>query len=175
MNVKGWTGETTSRATRWPLAGTTKACIVLIAFHPTSPFLTVMNADTPLKREWSLEERPGWLRLRGGPYDLTSLESPTMLLRKQTRSTGIWITELDFQPSKETYEAGSVLYWNLYTFASIGIRKSPSGNKTARELHITHPSSEEPGKFKVSILASIVDCSHKNSHELILAFYIQSA
>lgn len=108
--------------------------------------------DTPLKREWSLTARPGWLRLHGGPYNLQSLESPTMLLRKQTRSTGIWTTRIDFNPTKETYEAGTVLYWNCYTSASIGLRKSRS--EGGREVHIMLPSGG-PGNSKVTYSSPI--------------------
>jgi beta-xylosidase len=105
------------------------------------------SADTPLKREWSLHERPGWLRLHGGPYDLQSLESPTMLVRKQSIRDGTWTTRLDFNPSKPTYEAGMVLYWNLYTFASIGVRRAASG--AGREIRFTHPDGRT-GSFKHS-------------------------
>ncbi|GAB7347030.1 hypothetical protein MBLNU459_g3175t2 [Dothideomycetes sp. NU459] len=92
--------------------------------------------NTPLKQEYSLTERPGYLRLWGGPYSLNSHESPTMLLRKQTSVSGTWSTRLDFDPSSPNYEAGIVLYWNMYTLASIGIRKNKSRD---REIHITQP------------------------------------
>lgn len=70
-----------------------------------------------------------------------------MLLRKQTSSTGIWTTRLDFNPSKETYEAGTALYWNVYTSASIGIRRSEATG--ARELRFTRPTEAGPGNFSV--------------------------
>lgn len=109
-------------------------------------FRHLISTDTPLKREWSLTERPEHLRLWGGPYNLQSLESPTLLLRKQTRSTGIWSTRLHFDPNRPTCEAGTVLYWNLYTFASIGVRASLGGG---REIWFTQPGDQGPGTFKV--------------------------
>ena len=104
--------------------------------------------NTPLKREYSLDEHPGHLRLHGGPCELNSLESPTMFLRKQTQRRGIWETRLDFDPSEQTYEAGTVLYWNCYTFASIGARKGTS--ETERELRFMRPGAS-PGSFDCTI------------------------
>jgi beta-xylosidase len=77
--------------------------------------------DTPLKREWSLTARPGHLRLYGGCYDLSSPESPTMLLRKQTDFYQTFQATLDFQPSRVGYEAGIAVWYSMYSYASIGI------------------------------------------------------
>lgn len=44
-----------------------------------------------------------------------------MLLRKQTAFQQRFQAVLDFQPSKEGYEAGIVLWWSLFSYASIGI------------------------------------------------------
>jgi beta-xylosidase len=81
------------------------------------------HKNTPLKREYSLLDRQNHLRLWGGPYNLQSLESPTMVLRKQTVIRGIWETRLEFQAQHDHCEAGTVVYWNPYTFSSIGIRR----------------------------------------------------
>lgn len=107
--------------------------------------------DTPLKKEWSLTERRNHLRLWGGPYNLQSLESPTMLLRKQISSRGLWSTHLDFEPSKDSYEAGIVLYWNVYTSASIGVSASRDGSGR-REIRHRYPTAI-PGESMVSLLA----------------------
>lgn len=76
-----------------------------------------------------------------------------MLLRKQISMTGTWTTRLDFDPARPSYEAGIVLYWNLYTFASIGIGRTESGD--GREIRITQPAGE-PGTFKVSDKARVM-------------------
>jgi beta-xylosidase len=84
-----------------------------------------------LKKEWSLSARPGYLRLHGGCYGLESPESPTMLLRKQTAFYQRFQAMLDFEPIREGYEAGIVVWWSMYSFASIGITiaSSPAGVK----------------------------------------------
>ncbi|KAH7346824.1 hypothetical protein BKA65DRAFT_537416 [Rhexocercosporidium sp. MPI-PUGE-AT-0058] len=56
--------------------------------------------NTPLKKGWSLTERPGWLTIHGGCYDLKSPEAPTMLLRRQTAFEQVFSVVLDFKPKK---------------------------------------------------------------------------
>jgi hypothetical protein len=83
------------------------------------------RADTPLKPEYSLRQRLNHLRLFGGCYPLSSPEAPTMLLRKQTALSQYFGTKLDFQPSRAGYEAGVVVWWSMYSYASAGITRSP--------------------------------------------------
>ena len=54
-----------------------------------------------------------------------------MLLRKQTAFHQRFQATLDFEPSREGYEAGIVVWWSMYSFASIGlaIASSPAGPK----------------------------------------------
>lgn len=101
------------------------------------------HKNTPLKREHSLLERKNHLRLWGGPYNLQALESPTMVLRKQNFARGIWETKLDFQAQHKHCEAGTVVYWNSYTFSSIGICKGSNGE--SRVIRFKSPTS--PGEF----------------------------
>ncbi|KAF3079638.1 hypothetical protein TWF102_002789 [Orbilia oligospora] len=87
------------------------------------------HKHTPLKQEYSLTSRRGFLRLHGGPYNLTVPECPTMLLQRQIRANIVWTTELEFYPDRKTYEAGTVVWWNSYTFSSVGIRVTESGQR----------------------------------------------
>jgi beta-xylosidase len=68
-----------------------------------------------------LTERPGHLRLYGNCYDLTSPESPALLLRKQAGYTETFRAKMNFNPSRLGYESGVTLWWNQYSFASIGV------------------------------------------------------
>ena len=77
--------------------------------------------NTPLKPCHSYSERPGYLRLHGGCYDLACPEAPTLLLRKQESFHDHFSATLDFRPSRKGYEAGVTVWWNMYSFASIGI------------------------------------------------------
>ncbi|ETS81986.1 hypothetical protein PFICI_06988 [Pestalotiopsis fici W106-1] len=77
--------------------------------------------NTPLKKCYSLTERPGHLRLYGNCYDLSWPEAPAMLLRKQSSYTETFHAKLQFRPDQTGYEAGVVLWWSQYSYASIGI------------------------------------------------------
>lgn len=77
--------------------------------------------------DYSLTERPNYLRLYGGPYNLSVPACPTMFLRKQTHRVCTWETRLSFQPTTHETEAGTVLWLNYFTYSSIGIRKDNKG------------------------------------------------
>lgn len=79
------------------------------------------GTDTPIKRCYSLTERPGHLRLYGNCFDLTSPESPALLLRKQAGYSETFRAKMSFQPSRLGYESGVTLWWSQYSFASIGV------------------------------------------------------
>lgn len=83
--------------------------------------------DTPFVNDYSLTERPNYLRLHGGPYNLSVPASPTMFLRKQTHHVCRWETRLSFQPTLNETEAGTVVWLNYFTYSSIGIRKDTNG------------------------------------------------
>jgi beta-xylosidase len=102
-----------------------------------------------LKTEWSLSARPGYLRLYGGCYDLESPESPTMLLRKQTAFHQRFQAMLDFEPSREGYEAGIVIWWSMYSFASIGITIASSLAGPKKKAVILRLPTETVGVMSV--------------------------
>jgi beta-xylosidase len=92
--------------------------------HTDTLSLGWYHIRTPLKQDWSLTHRTGWLTLFGSPYTIDKQECPTVLFRKQTAFSGTWITELDFCPSQHGDEAGTTVYYSMYAFMAIGIRKS---------------------------------------------------
>lgn len=85
--------------------------------------------NSPLKHgsDCSLTERPGHLRLFGGPFRLDSPASPTALFRKQAHRRGVWATQISFSPDISNCEAGTAVYWNHFTWSSIGIRRGVTG------------------------------------------------
>ena len=87
--------------------------------------------DTPLKQCYALTEQPGFLRIYGNCYDLSSPEGPAMLLRKQTSYSERFHVKLNFNPRKKGYEAGIVLWWSQFSYATVGITtvELPSGEK----------------------------------------------
>lgn len=108
--------------------------------------------NTPLKPCHSLIERPGYLRLHGSCYDLASPEAPSMLLRKQQSYHEKFSVELEFQPRRRGYEAGIVVWWSMYSFASIGISAMEvevDGQKELRRTVIAKRPTGETGRVEV--------------------------
>ncbi|KAI5460362.1 glycosyl hydrolase [Mariannaea sp. PMI_226] len=116
--------------------------------------------NTPLKQSYSLAEKPGSLRLYGTCYDLSSPESPAMLLRKQTSYNQTFHATMEFSPRKAGYEAGVVIWWNQYSYAAIGIVAVTEDGKVRRKAIIRKPkqgneigtetsSGDQPIKFKI--------------------------
>ncbi|RSH90256.1 hypothetical protein EHS25_001590 [Saitozyma podzolica] len=91
---------------------------------------------TPMKRCYTLFEDQG-LRLYGNPYRLEDDESPAVLLRRQTVFDVDWTTEMDFAPSQPMQEAGTLLWLDSETYASIGVRLSADGSG-GRDVVITY-------------------------------------
>ncbi|KAF2223358.1 glycosyl hydrolase [Elsinoe ampelina] len=125
---------------------------------------------TPLKQCYDLEARPGYLRMYGNCYGLSSPEAPAMLLRKQSEYTDSFHAKMQFSPSRPGYEAGVVLWWNQFSYATIGLTKlrgtmdpselviaseSPSGEAGVHAREVRSLSSDQASKtLDLSIHAS---------------------
>ncbi|KAL8283816.1 hypothetical protein RQP46_005248 [Phenoliferia psychrophenolica] len=97
---------------------------------------------TPYLRFWSLLDRPGWLRLQGGPFTLGDREQPSLLLRKQTALHQLWETVLDFNPNSTKQEAGIVVFYSDFYYQSIGVTLCPApalGNSSYSTTNISVP------------------------------------
>lgn len=70
-----------------------------------------------------------------------------MLLRRQTSFQQQFSVDLDFNPTKAGYEAGLVLWWDMHSFASVGVTLNASGE---RVIVIKTPTNV-PDVFEVSI------------------------
>ncbi|GCF07552.1 glycoside hydrolase family 43 protein [Dictyobacter arantiisoli] len=66
----------------------------------------------PYPEDWSLSERPGWLRFYGSPLTLDSLDAPAFVGRRQQHFVCCVETLLDFSPSQEGHEAGLTVLAN---------------------------------------------------------------
>lgn len=131
-----------------------------IGSEVTSLELGWYQKNTPLKPFYSFTERPGYLRLRGGCYSLSSPEAPSLLLRKQESYHDNFSTTLEFKPSRKGYEAGLTVWWSMYSYASIGITavlhdeklvptvvyKKPTG--TIGEMTTTYPALTDSAASK---------------------------
>ncbi|KAI9163834.1 Non-reducing end alpha-L-arabinofuranosidase BoGH43B [Paramyrothecium foliicola] len=107
--------------------------------------------NTPLKKSYSLTERPGHLRIYGNCYELGSPEAPAMLLRKQSSYNEKFSTKLHFRPSKLGYEAGISLFWNQYSYATIGVTAvQASDNEPAKPTLVLREPTGRNGDIKTS-------------------------
>lgn len=66
----------------------------------------------PRDKDWSLEERPGWLTLRGSAVTLNDIGSPAFVGRRQQHFRCSVSTLLSFEPVQEGEEAGLTVYMN---------------------------------------------------------------
>ncbi|HEX4350634.1 MAG TPA: glycoside hydrolase family 43 protein [Verrucomicrobiae bacterium] len=66
----------------------------------------------PVEQNYSLSERPGWLRLHGSAVTLNDEDAPTFVGRRQTDLNCRAAARLDFQPQYTNEEAGLTLRGN---------------------------------------------------------------
>ncbi|MHC4886109.1 MAG: glycoside hydrolase family 43 protein [Planctomycetota bacterium] len=66
----------------------------------------------PNEADWSLTDRPGFLRLKGSLITLDDVASPAWVGRRQQHLQSRATTRLDFTPTGEGEEAGLTIYMN---------------------------------------------------------------
>lgn len=103
---------------------------------------------TPLKKDYSLSERPGSLSLYGNAYRIDDFECPSMLLRKQTGFSGDWRVKFSFAPKEAGHEAGTAIWWSQFAYASIELRKPFDESKSGLEI-VSRCYNEVEDQFKV--------------------------
>jgi alpha-N-arabinofuranosidase len=80
----------------------------------------------PYAGDWSLVERPGWLRLYGSPINLDAQDSPALIGRRQQHFTCHVSTLLDFAPQHDNHEAGLTALANNLHHYEIAVTRSNS-------------------------------------------------
>ena len=115
----------------------------------------------PYEKDFSLTERPGYLRLWGSAVTMNDKDSPAFVGRRQTELACEASTRLSFKPQHENEEAGLVLRGNDNNHYEIGItshdgkqqvffRKTLDG-KVSEPVHY---ETIEPGDVILSVKAS---------------------
>jgi xylan 1,4-beta-xylosidase len=66
----------------------------------------------PYPKDWSLSDRPGWLRLMGSAVNLDAVDSPAWVGRRQQHFDCRTATLLDFGPQRDGEEAGLTALMN---------------------------------------------------------------
>jgi alpha-N-arabinofuranosidase len=77
----------------------------------------------PRDEDWSLTERPGYLRLVGSPATLSDQDSPAFVGRRQTGLACRVATQIEFSPASENEEAGLVVRGNDENYVALGITR----------------------------------------------------
>lgn len=112
-----------------------------------------------MKTDYSLTERPNHLRLHGGPYNLSAPTCPTLFLRKQTHRFCTWETRVSFNPTSLQTEAGTVVWWNYFTYSSIGIRFK-DGGRVVRWRSVDGQHTDTPLSSAGDVIF-IIECGDK--------------
>ena len=74
-----------------------------------------------------------------------------MLLRKQTSYTGeVFQVRMTFNPKRPGYEAGVVLWWNQYSYATVGLTAVADPDTDYVKTVIVRTPTGRPGEMKVS-------------------------
>jgi xylan 1,4-beta-xylosidase len=63
----------------------------------------------PYDKDWSLTEKPGYLRLKGSKINLREKDSPAFVARRQTAFNMVASTKISFIPTTNNEEAGLVV------------------------------------------------------------------
>jgi alpha-N-arabinofuranosidase len=90
-------------------------------FNPPALGLQWNFLRNPYAADFSLTERPGWLRLNGSAVILNDQDSPAFVGRRQTDLACRASTRLSFNPQHENEEAGLVVRGNEKNHYEIGI------------------------------------------------------
>ncbi|HVV50253.1 MAG TPA: glycoside hydrolase family 43 protein [Polyangia bacterium] len=85
----------------------------------------------PVRANYSITERPGWLTLHGTPVSLEreTGASPTFVARRQQHLTVRMATRIDFAPRRDGEEAGLVLYRAPHARYELGVRRRGAGRE----------------------------------------------
>ncbi len=75
----------------------------------------------PAEHSWSLEERPGWLALRGQPAGLSDAGQTAFIGRRQQQINSEWSTLLELEAQEDGAEAGLCVRMNERAHYEVGM------------------------------------------------------
>lgn len=96
----------------------------------------------PYDEDWSLSDRPGFLRLNGSAVSLNDQDSPAFVGRRQTAFNCLAATRLEFAPVAEDEEAGLIVRGNDLNHYEIGLTLH-SGNRVAFFRKVLHGQTSD--------------------------------
>ena len=89
----------------------------------------------PLMENYSLTDRPGWLRLKGTTVTLDDMDATTFIGRRQEHFKSRVTTLMDFTPKAEGQEAGLVVRANEKFHYDLGVTQGKAGRQVFLRLH----------------------------------------
>ncbi|UQZ33483.1 glycoside hydrolase 43 family protein [Paenibacillus sp. PK3_47] len=101
----------------------------------------------PAEGSWSLDERPGWLALRGQPCGINGIGQTAFIGRRQQHVCAQWSTLLEFVPGSESEQAGLCARMNERAHYEICLAVRDGHNVVAAYLTVkgeTQPVAEVP-------------------------------
>ncbi len=117
----------------------------LVPFE-AAPVRTEFNADklgfewqylrNPIRKNYSLTEKKGHLRITASPYTLDEAESVSMVCRRQTEHDFAAATYLEFNSLKDNEEAGMTLIQNNTHHYDLLFRRSGDNNVVQLRVRI---------------------------------------
>ena len=133
----------------------------------------------PYEENYSLSERPGYLRLKGTAVTMSDQDSPTFVGCRQTELNCSVSTKLDFKPTCENEEAGLVIRGNDQNHYEIGItlvagvrkvflRKVLKGEMAEKIVYADIPDGETILSIKASPLTYDFQCVTADGREISL-------
>ena len=90
----------------------------------------------PAEASWSLNERPGWLSLRGQSKGLSDIGQVSFIGRRQQYTSAEWSTLLDFNPTVDGEEAGLCARLDEDAHYEIGLVQKDGHRVIAAQLTI---------------------------------------
>lgn len=114
----------------------------------------------PYRRDWSLAERPGYLRLRGSAVTLDEVDSPALAVRSQQHFGVRCRAALEFSPRRANEEAGLTVRANEDFHYDLAIRLNESGReallrrRVRGQSRIVHRCPVGEGPLELDVRAS---------------------
>lgn len=78
-------------------------------------------ARNPYSGNWSLEERPGYLRIWTAEADLDSIEAQNVLVRRERHHRYTAALKLEFVPELDGEQAGLICYYDTRCFIKLAL------------------------------------------------------
>ena len=94
----------------------------------------------PSRRDWSLRQRPGCLRLRGSRWSLSDVASPALVCRRQQHFDVTAATQMEFEPRRSNEEAGLCIRANEEFHVTLVVGLGERG----RELRLVQARAGRP-------------------------------